>query len=279
MKKKGTHHTHHKINGRGPPIKKPSDCIYSSERERRSHSKGTILVYNPLRTYIPGLAHDHDLCRKRRLVPALVFIPMRIKYDAHNNMTKRPRYHGRSFLPAAAVIIVIFLNARVTRAFSTLGPHRSISAKGVSRHTIRQKSIRSRAYCPPYMGFNGQQSTRSMALQANSIDQEEFQRSLLEEKIANDIIQTEVKEEKERNEVVAKQIDKEKKELKGAVDDVKKAAKNFGGAVIGKMGNATNANATEASDEGVSQSGRNLGGAFLKAKVRLFTLLAKEEIR
>jgi hypothetical protein len=114
-------------------------------------------------------------------------------------------------------------------------------------------------------------------------DEQDFQRSLLEAKIANDIKNTIVKDERHRNEVVAKQIGQEKEELQDAVNEVKEAvqeisqsAKSLGGAVIGS------ASKSEAARE-VSKSAMNLGGAFVsslpKIFARLVTLCATSETR
>jgi hypothetical protein len=112
---------------------------------------------------------------------------------------------------------------------------------------------------------------------------EDFQRSLLEAKIANDIKNAIVKDEKHRNMAVAKRIGQEKVELKDAVQEVKEAAqvvsqsaKSLGGAVIGS------ASAVEAARE-VSKSAMNLGGAVFGMSPmifkRLVTLCATSETR
>ncbi len=115
------------------------------------------------------------------------------------------------------------------------------------------------------------------------MDEQDFQRSLLEAKIANDIKNTIIKDERQRNEVVAKQIGQEKVELQDAVNEVKEAvqevsqsAKSLGGAVIGSASKA------EAARE-VSKSAMNLGDAIVsslpKIFARLVTLCATSETR
>eukprot|EP00578_Thalassiosira_sp_NH16_P002987 CAMPEP_0181138236 /NCGR_PEP_ID=MMETSP1071-20121207/34138_1 /TAXON_ID=35127 /ORGANISM="Thalassiosira sp., Strain NH16" /LENGTH=680 /DNA_ID=CAMNT_0023225057 /DNA_START=254 /DNA_END=2295 /DNA_ORIENTATION=+ len=183
-------------------------------------------------------------------------------------------------------------------AFPLPGPHRALSASatGGSRptHQNYKSTSNNGAFCPSYSGLNdgtqfhshGRPSARSaVLLQLTQKDQQEFQRSLLEAKLANDIKHTNDKEEKQRNEVVAKQIDQEKEELQDAVKEVKEAVveisqsgKNLGKAVV--------SNTTEVVKEAVvevSQSAKNLGGAFIKKLppivTRWCTLLATSEIR
>lgn len=209
-------------------------------------------------------------------------------HDDAINQADRPRYHHRySFLSVPTILFLAVINARTTSAFPTPRP---LSVK-VGSHSINHKSING-SFCSSYAGFkdctefpsNGRRSMSSVILQAKQKDKE-FQRSLLEAKIANDIKNTNVKEENERNEVVAKQIDQEKEELKGAVKEVKeaakgvkKSAKNLGGAVI--------SNSTEVvigAVQEVSLSATNLGGALISKGpgifTRLCTLLATSQMR
>jgi hypothetical protein len=106
-------------------------------------------------------------------------------------------------------------------------------------------------------------------------EEEVFQRSLLEAKIANDIKDTIIKDERQRNEVVAKQIGQVKEELQDAVKEVKEAAqevsqsaKSLGGAVIGS------ASIVKAARE-YAKSAMNLGGAFVGSAPRIFANLVK----
>ena len=125
----------------------------------------------------------------------------------------------------------------------------------------------------------------SLTLSAKSDSQDDFQRSLLAAKIANDIKGTAVKEESHRQERVEKQIDREKEKLKSAVKEVQEAAQNvtqsakiLGGAVI--------SNSTEVKEAvvDVSQSAKSLGGAVITKGLGivtrfLTTLLGSHEFR
>jgi len=120
-------------------------------------------------------------------------------------------------------------------------------------------------------------------LQATSKDQQEFQRSLLEAKIANDIKDTHVKEEQQRNEVVNEKIDQEKEELQVAVKEVTEAVKEVSKSAV-NLGGAVISNTTEVKDavKGVSKSTKNLGGVFVTVPLifrRFLTLLATREMR
>lgn len=206
------------------------------------------------------------------------------------NQAKRPRHRCCSFFSAPSIALLLVISAQFTSAFPTPGHHRPVLVKG-SGHFTNHRSI-SGAFCSSYAGFKGNaglpsdgcQSARSVVLQATSKDKIEFQRSLLEAKIANDIKDTVVKEEKQRIEVVTKKIDQEKEELEVAVKEVKEAVKevsqsaiNLGGAVI-----SSNTEMKEAV-QGVSQSAKKVGGAFIKKVPKIFrrsfTLLATGEMR
>lgn len=128
-------------------------------------------------------------------------------------------------------------------------------------------------------------SLAPLQAKSNSGGQDDFQRSLLAAKIANDIKDIVVKEENYRQERVEKQIVKEKEKLKTAVKEVQEAAqnvslsaKNLGGAVI--------SNTTEVKEAvvDVSQSAKTLGGAVITNTPRIITrslttLLGSEEFR
>lgn len=126
------------------------------------------------------------------------------------------------------------------------------------------------------MSSKGYQSMRYAVLRTKPTDQEQFQRSLLEAKLVNDVITTNVKEEKRRNEVVAEKIDQEKeelqiamKEVKEAVQEVSQSAVNLRGAVI------SNSTVMKVAVQEVSQSAKNLGGAFITKAPRIFSRLLK----
>lgn len=228
--------------------------------------------------------------------------------NSQNDVSKKADRPNRcSYLLLSAIALLAVLNSDVS-AFPTPGrQHHYLSTKGsTATNFVSHGSTNHAAFCSSYTGLKsytkppfsnyGCQSlstTRSsaaaamVALNARSnkdTEQEEFQRSLLEAKIANDIKGTTVKEENQRIEIVTKQIDQEKKDLKVAVKEVKEAvkgvsqsAKNLGGAVI--------SNSTEVKEaaKDVSKSAVNLGGAFLTKGPgifgRLFTLLATGELR
>jgi len=163
------------------------------------------------------------------------------------------------------------------------------------------------AFQSPYGYLNGRrnsiesitthshQSTRSITTKRSSAlyqtyrkdkdeQAEEFQRSLLEATIANDIKDTLVKDEIERNTIVNQKIHEEKLELKTAAREVKEAvvnvtqsAKDLGGAVL------SDEKCTKEAAKSISKSAVNLGGAFLvkgpNLVKRLVTLLATGEFR
>ena len=128
-------------------------------------------------------------------------------------------------------------------------------------------------------------TTRRPALGRLHAAQDEFQRSLLAARIANDIKGTAVKEECHRQERVEKQIVLEKEKLEAAVKEVQQAAQNvtqsaktLGGAVI--------SNSTEVKEAvvDVSQSARSLGGAVIFNGLGIITrflttLLGSQEFR
>eukprot|EP00986_Skeletonema_menzelii_P011069 scaffold5585_cov153-Skeletonema_menzelii.AAC.7 len=153
--------------------------------------------------------------------------------------------------------------------------HSSSACFGVSRHTQQFWKTKRPSSLDPLHAKS----------KAYSDSQDEFQRSLLAAKIANDIKGTEVKEESHRQERVEKQIVKEKEKLEAAVKEVQEAAQNvtqsaktLGGAVI--------SNSTEVKDAvvDVSQSARSLGGAVIFNGLGIITrflttLLGSKEFR
>ncbi|KAL7434874.1 hypothetical protein ACHAXH_006324 [Discostella pseudostelligera] len=199
----------------------------------------------------------------------------------------RSSSRSASLLFAAVVAVAVLSNAQVTSALATP----KLLAKGGLHHSPSAGSHK-KGYHSHYLSISSvtrhTSSTRTASsLQARSpppIDEEEFQRSLLEARIANDVKSTIVKEEKERIEVITKKIDQEKEELQDAVKEVKEAVReisqsaiSLGGAVIG-----TSTEVIEAAVD-VSKSAINLGGALvIKAPrifSRLFTLMATSETR
>ena len=94
-------------------------------------------------------------------------------------------------------------------------------------------------------------------------EQQDFQRSLLKAKIANDIKNTIIKDEQQRNEIVSTSIAQERvelqdavKEVKDAVQEVSQLAISLGGAVIGPE-------CVKDAETKVSKLAFNLGGAFV----------------
>jgi len=222
----------------------------------------------------------------------------------HNNAIYNRRY-DRCYISLSAIIItcLIILNSRCSNAFPThqLSQHKLMANRGpVSSHRS--------AFQSPYGYLNGRrnsiesishdynQSTRRSTITKRSTalyqtyrkdkdeQAEEFQRSLLEATIANDIKDTLVKDEIERNTIVNQKIHEEKLELKTAAREVKEAvvnvtqsAKDLGGAVL------SDEKCTKEAAKSISKSAVNLGGAFLvkgpNLVKRLVTLLATGEFR
>lgn len=197
--------------------------------------------------------------------------------------------HRRCGLFISAYLMLLLLDVNSTVAFPTV---QLLSSRTNNRCFNSCKSIPFDGGYPSYyavssVGLTQQFSKRqlSLALRAKSDDQDEFQRSLLAAKIANDIKGTVVKEENHRQERVEKQIYREKEKLQSAVKEVQEAAqnvtlsaKNLGGAVI--------SNSTEVKDAvvDVSQSAKSLGGAVITKGLGivtrfLTTLLATHEFR
>ena len=236
-------------------------------------------------------------------------MPMQV--DVCHNATiynrRRPRYH-RCCISLSAIIItcLIILNSQCSNAFPThhVSQHKLMANRGpVSSHNSHRSAFQS-----PYGYLNGRRnsiesttthgykSTRRISISKRSTalyltyrkdkdeQAEEFQRSLLEATIANDIKDTLVKDEIERNTIVNQKIHEEKLELKTAAREVKEAvvnvtqsAKDLGGAVL------SDEKCTKEAAKSISKSAVNLGGAFLvkgpNLVKRLVTLLATGEFR
>ena len=186
--------------------------------------------------------------------------------------------YRRCGLFISAYLMLLLLDVDSTVAFPTV----QLSSRTNNRCFNSCKSIPFGDEYPSYYDRSGVGVTQqfpwksrrqlSLALRAKSDDQDEFQRSLLAAKIANDIKGTVVKEENHRQERVEKQIDREKEKLQSAVKEVQEAAqnvtlsaKNLGGAVI--------SNSTEVKDAvvDVSQSAKSLGGAVITKGLGIVT--------
>jgi hypothetical protein len=197
------------------------------------------------------------------------------------------RRRGRRRIPpavvsTAALLAVALVDARFAMAFpSSPGQPRPIRRRPpfspAGRPSHRAISPSSGGGMAPRRttatGIGGGGGLRARSAQRD--EEEVFQRSLLEAKIANDIKDTIIKDERQRNEVVAKQIGQVKEELQEAVQEVKEAvqevsqsAKSLGGAVIGS------ASTVEAARE-YARSAVNLGGAFVGSAPRIFANLVK----
>ena len=115
---------------------------------------------------------------------------------------------------------------------------------------------------------------------------EDFQRSLLEAKIANDARYTIIRDERQRNIIVSRAMAQERVELRVAVNEVRDAVQDLlsqsSGAIAGGRQDGGGVGVVDAA-VGVSKSAINLGGAFVttipRIFARLFTLCATSETR
>ena len=220
----------------------------------------------------------------------------------NQSMKKRPlKYRYRCYRQqvAAAIICLIFLNGRCSRAFPTNGIHmplrrpqfNHICQSPFDRDCIgwnnnHDHHTRRRQQQPTVVSTLSSTTTQLQQLsraQKDELMAEEFQRSLLEAKIANDIKSTIVKDEQERNEIVTKKIDQEKEELEIAVKEVKEAVVEVSQSAVNLGGAITGTNSTREAAKEISKSAVNLGGAFITRGPGLFkrlvTLLATGEFR
>lgn len=222
----------------------------------------------------------------------------------NQSMKKRPlKYRYRCYRQqvAAAIVCLIFLNnGRCSRAFPTNGIHRPLRRPPFN-HDVCQSPFdrdcigwnnnhdhhtRRRQQQPTVVSTLSSTTTQLQQLsraQKDELMAEEFQRSLLEAKIANDIKSTIVKDEQERNEIVTKKIDQEKEELEIAVKEVKEAVVEVSQSAVNLGGAITGTNSTREAAKEISKSAVNLGGAFITRGPGLFkrlvTLLATGEFR
>jgi isopropylmalate/homocitrate/citramalate synthase len=124
---------------------------------------------------------------------------------------------------------------------------------------------------------------RFIAHQQEHQTQEDFQRSLLEAKIANDIKNTIIKDEQQRNIIVSSSIAQERVELQDAVNEVKEAVQDISASAITLGVSVIGPESVMDAAVGVSKSAINLGGAFVttvpKIFTRLVTLCATSETR
>ena len=223
----------------------------------------------------------------------------------HNNAIYNNKRYHRSYISLSAIIItcLIKLNCQCSNAFPTQHKLMANNNRGPVSNSHRSAFqspygyLNERRYSIESITTHGyHQSTRRSTITKRSSalyqtyrkdkdeQAEEFQRSLLEATIANDIKDTLVKDEIERNTIVNQKIHEEKLELKSAAREVKEAvvnvtqsAKDLGGAVL------SDEKCTKEAAKSISKSAVNLGGAFLvkgpNLVKRLVTLLATGEFR
>lgn len=201
------------------------------------------------------------------------------QHDGSNIIRRSCRCAPSSVIGMAHLLLLALLD--LTFAFPTA---RLSSRKNNCVNSFKSICVGGEGVGLPTQRFWTDEQT-SFALRAQPDSQDDFQRSLLAAKIANDIKDIVVKEENYRQERVEKQIVKEKEKLKTAVKEVQEAAqnvslsaKNLGGAVI--------SNTTEVKEAvvDVSQSAKTLGGAVITNTPRIITrslttLLGSEEFR
>ena len=205
---------------------------------------------------------------------------------------RRGRDHAdrpRRRLSIVVLLVVALLDARFAMALSSANGAstlRSIRVGGAFRPShhanLSGAAVRISSESPFFRGALAPRQTTTTriggalwARRPQRDEEEVFQRSLLEAKIANDIKDTIIKDERQRNEVVAKQIGLVKEELQDAVKEVKEAvqevsqsAKSLGGAVIGSA-------STKKAAREYAKSALNLGGAFVGSAPKIFANLVK----
>jgi len=158
-----------------------------------------------------------------------------------------------------------------TSAFSTPGRHHHHSHDDRLLHNRSRPNASTNTIAHPT-------SRRCVARhRRETTTREDFQRSLLEAKIANDVKNTIIKDEQQRNIIVSCAIAQERVELQDAVNEVRDAVQDL--MTVGQQQDGSVMDAAV----GVSKSAINLGGAFVttvpKIFTRLFTLCATSETR
>ena len=203
-------------------------------------------------------------------------------------------YHKRRKLrcrPASvSIILAVLLSAQKVVLSFPVSPRNSPSRRSANPVSRGAANVgvgrdRNRDSLCSFAGHGGRRRCRKpyqLSLKTKSTVEEEFQRTLLGERIANDITATTVKEENERIEVVENQIVQEKEKLQEAVKEVKDAVQNISQSTVNLViSNATEGNSTTVLEW--SQSAVNVGVAFImkgpKIFTRLFSLMARSEIR
>jgi len=203
----------------------------------------------------------------------------------------RERRKLRSRPASISIILAVLLTAqKVVLSFpvSPRNPPSRRSADPVSIRTSnggvagRDRNIDALCSFATHGGRRRCRKPYQLSLKTKSTVEEEFQRSLLGERIANDITATTVKEEKERIEVVENQIVQEREKLQEAVKEVKDAVQNISQSTVNLViSNSTKGNSTTVLEW--SQSAMNVGVAFIMKGPKIFTrfasLMARSEIR
>jgi hypothetical protein len=205
--------------------------------------------------------------------------------QCHDRNNRRSRLCTSSVLISACVAMILFVD--LTVAF----PAVRLSSRATNNCFNSCNSICSNGEYHS-SGLHTQQfwkikrlSPAPLQAKSNADSQDEFQRSLLAAKIANDIKGNAVKEESHRQERVEKQIVKEKEKLEAAVKEVQEAAQNVTQSAR-TLGGAVFSNTTEVKGAvvDVSQSAKSLGGAVIFNGLGIITrflttLLGSQEFR
>jgi len=192
-------------------------------------------------------------------------------------------------MPSLASKVVSMMMALVFVTTTAIDRHHLFAASAFStpgRHHRRHHHSHNRLSRPPPSSSTNDiahhpTTTRRFVArhqqQTTTTTREDFQRSLLEAKIANDVKNTIMKDEQQRNIIVSCAIAQERVELQDAVNEVRDAMQDL--ITIGQQQDGSVMDAAV----GVSKSAINLGGAFVttvpKIFTRLFTLCATSETR
>jgi hypothetical protein len=184
----------------------------------------------------------------------------------------------------ALVVVTTSDHLFTTSAFSTPGKQLQQQHYRLNHVLFKKPNDHHRRllFHPTSSSINNK-TRRFIAHQQETTTQEDFQRSLLEAKIANDIKNTIIKDEQQRNNIVSSSIAQERVELQDAVNEVKEAVQDISASAITLGVSVIGPDSVMDAAVGVSKSAINLGGAFVttvpKIFTRLFTLCATSETR
>jgi hypothetical protein len=191
-----------------------------------------------------------------------------------------------SLVVLALVVVTTTDHLFTTSAFSTPGKQQQQQQHYRLTHVLFKKPNdhhRRLLFHPNSSSTNNNNKTRRFIAHQQEQTQEDFQRSLLEAKIANDIKNTIIKDEQQRNNIVSSSIAQERVELQDAVNEVKEAVQDISASAITLGVSVIGPDSVMDAAVGVSKSAINLGGAFVttvpKIFTRLFTLCATSETR